>query len=329
MYQRASQSSSSLTQPQTQAEVLTADERATGRATSTVSRSLKGILLVLLSACAIATVQTFARLAFDAGSNTLTVVTVRATIGAAIIALFMVGTSADFRMKRSALLLCLLIGGAYGAMSFGFIGSVAYVPVAVAVLVFFTHPVLIAVAAHVLGRERLTRRRLVLALAALVGIAITLGQGMGEIDLRGVMLAALASAAITVIILLGDRVMRSGVGSVSMNFAMTVPVAALAVLVTTIAGAWAFPSTLLGWVGLVGAGVGTAVGMLAFFAAFDLIGPVRATMLSNTEPLLGIVVAAIVLGEHLQTYQWGGVLLVVAALVMFEAAGGRRVKPRR
>lgn len=329
MYQRASSSPSPLPQHHTQADVAAADIEAARSATSTVSRSLRGILLVLLSACAIATVQTFARLAFEAGSNTLTVVSVRAAIGAAIIALFMLVTSADFRMKRSALLLCLLIGCAYAAMSFGFIGSVAYVPVAVAVLVFFTHPVLIAVATHVLGRERLTRRRLVLALAALVGIAITLGQGMGGIDLRGVLLAALASAAITVIILLGDRVIRSGVGSVSMNFAMTVPVAALAVLVTTIAGTWAFPSTPLGWVGLVGAGVGTAVGMLAFFAAFDLIGPVRATMLSNTEPLLGIVVATIVLGEHLRTYQWGGVVLVVAALVLFEAPGGQRAESKR
>ncbi len=302
------------------------DRHLTDGTSSAASRTVKGILLVLLSACGIATVQTFARLAFEAGSNTLTVVSLRSVVSAAIIALFMVGTSANFWMKRSALLLCLLLGGAYAAMSFGFIGSVAYVPVAVAVLVFFTHPVLIAVASHGLGRERLTHRRLLLALAALVGIAFTLGQGLGRIDLRGVLLAGLASVAITAIILLGNRVLRSGVGSVSMNFAMTVSVAGLSIVVTTIAGAWAFPSTMLGWFGLLGAGVGTAVGMLAFFAAFSQIGPVRATMLSNVEPLLGIVIAAAVLGEQLGALQWVGVVVVVAALVLFEASGADRAR---
>ena len=59
--------------------------------------------------------------------------------------------------------------------------------------------------------------------------------------------------------------------------------------------------------------------MLALLAAFRCIGPVRATMVGNVEPLLGILSAVAVLGERLRPWQWAGVLLVVAALVLFEA----------
>jgi drug/metabolite transporter (DMT)-like permease len=57
---------------------------------------------------------------------------------------------------------------------------------------------------------------------------------------------------------------------------------------------------------------------VAFFAAFRHISPVRATMIGNIEPLLGVLVAVAVLGERLAGWQWLGVGVVVAGLVLFE-----------
>jgi drug/metabolite transporter (DMT)-like permease len=57
---------------------------------------------------------------------------------------------------------------------------------------------------------------------------------------------------------------------------------------------------------------------VAFFAAFRHISPARATMIGNIEPLLGVLVAVAVLGERLAGWQWLGVGVVVAGLVLFE-----------
>jgi drug/metabolite transporter (DMT)-like permease len=93
---------------------------------------------------------------------------------------------------------------------------------------------------------------------------------------------------------------------------------------------------MVGWLGLAGAGGGVTIGLVAFFAAFRFIGPVRATMLSNVEPLLGVLFAIAVLGERLTSLQWTGVALAVAALTLFEASPlrqraardeGRRASP--
>jgi drug/metabolite transporter (DMT)-like permease len=76
----------------------------------------------------------------------------------------------------------------------------------------------------------------------------------------------------------------------------------------------------LGWLGVAAAGAGIGVGLLAFFASLRHLSPVRATMLSTVEPLLSVLVAAAVLGERLTPLRWAGVVAVIAALVLFEAA---------
>ncbi len=83
-------------------------------------------------------------------------------------------------------------------------------------------------------------------------------------------------------------------------------------------GAWSAPGSVQGWIGLAQAGPGSAFGLVAFFAAFRHISSVRDTMISNIEPLLGVLVAMVVLGERLAGSQWLGVGVVVAGLVLFE-----------
>ena len=66
---------------------------------------------------------------------------------------------------------------------------------------------------------------------------------------------------------------------------------------------------------------GIAVGLLCFFASFRYLRPVRVTMLSNAEPLLSIVMAAVILGQWLSPVQWLGAAIMIGAIVLFEAAG--------
>ena len=211
-------------------------------------------------------------------------------------------------------------GGAFQAVAiYGFIGAVASTPVGVAVLVFFTHPLLVAAIAHRRGGERLTVRKLLLALLALAGLAAALGPEFGTLDPSGVALAALASLAMCGVVLCTGRAQERATSAQVNLHATAAGTAALAVL-TTALGGWALPSNGAGWLGVLAAGVGIGVGLLAFFAALRRLGPARATMLSSVEPLVSIAFAAAVLGERLGPRQWAGAALVVVALALFEAA---------
>lgn len=286
-------------------------------------KRLIGILLVLLSGVAIAIVPTSAKLAFESGANTLTVVTLRGIVAIALMALFMAAYGQSFRLPARTLMPCIVAGFAHALVAYGFIGSVAYIPVGLAVLIYATHPIALAVIFHWRGHERLTPRKLALGFAVLVALALVLGGEHGGLNASGVALAALASLAVCVVILLGADAQRAGATSTQVNFIMIAVATAICGVVTTAADAWSLPVGAIGWLGLIGAGSGVTIGLIAFFAAFPFIGPVRATMLSNAEPLLGVLFAVGVLGERLSGLQWAGVALAVTALIFFEASPSR------
>lgn len=282
-----------------------------------------GILLVLLATVAFAIGPIAAKLALEHGSNTLTVVTLRGVIGAALMALLIPMSRRGLAVGRDALRWCLICGVFYALTVYGFIGSVAYVPVSIAVLIFFTHPILVAVLGHLHGGDRLSLRKLLLAMAALAGLALVLGPEVGALDPVGMALAALAAAGMCGMILCSARAQASAT-STQVNLYATAASTLAFALLTTGLGAWTPPANRVGWLGIVGAGAGIGIGLLAFFAAFRRLGPVRATMLSSLEPLVTILLAAALLGERLEPSRWAGVALVIAALVLFEAAGRDR-----
>ncbi len=126
---------------------------------------------------------------------------------------------------------------------------------------------------------------------------------------------------------LGARAQRAGATSTQVNLIMIAVANIVCGGATTAGGAWSLPTGMVGWLGLAGAGGGITIGLVAFFAALRFIGPVRATMLSNVEPLLGVLFAVAVLGERLTSLQWIGVALVVAALTLLQLQS-RRTKRR-
>ena len=85
-----------------------------------------------------------------------------------------------------------------------------------------------------------------------------------------------------------------------MNFYVTALTTLAFAILTSALGDWVLPVDALGWIGIVSAGVAIAVGLLSFYAAFRYLGPLRATMLSNIEPLISILFAAAILGEQLR-----------------------------
>ena len=285
-----------------------------------------GVLLVLASTVAFAVGPTAARVALDDGANTPTVVALRGAVAAVLMALLVLATRQGFGVGRTAWRWSLCCGAFQAVAIYGFIGAVASVPVGVAVLVFFTHPLLVAAVARRSGGERLTARKLLLAALVLAGLALALGPEAGTLDASGVALAALASLAMCGVVLCTGRAQERAT-SAQVNLHATAAGTLAIALLTTALGGWALPSNAAGWLGVLAAGVGIGAGLLAFFAALRRLGLARATMLSSVEPLVSIAFAAAVLGERLRPLQWAGAALVVVALALFEAAErGRRAE---
>ena len=278
-----------------------------------------GIILVLTAGVAFAIGPVGAKIALDNGSNVLTVAALRGLTGAALLALLVILFRQRFRINRPALRWCLACGAFSTVMVYGLIGAIALIPVSVAILIFFVHPIVIV---HWRGGDRLTGGKLLLALGALAGLALALAPTFETLDPVGLALAALAAITICGAILCGARAQRYAT-STQVNLYVTAIGGASFAALTSVLGAWSLPSNTLGWLGIAAAGAGIAVGLLAFFASFRYLSPVRATMLSNVEPLLSILLAAVILGQWLRPVQWIGAAIMIGAIVAFEAAGRR------
>jgi drug/metabolite transporter (DMT)-like permease len=286
------------------------------------SRQAAGILLVIVSAVVTAVSPTAAKVALEAGATTLTVLTARGLITVVVMWLALVALGQGLAVGRQAGLFALLAGISHVLMSYGYVASVAHIPVSLAILIYFTHTLLLALIAHLRGTERLGRRKLLLAVVVLGGLALVVGPDLDVLEPVGIVLAVLASVAVCGLIVFGAEAQK-GASSIQLMFHSGLVNLVVFSVATAGLGAWAAPQGVSGWTGLALAGLGSAIGLLAFFAAFRFISPVRATMISNLEPLVGVLIAVAVLAEWLSGWQWVGVGVVVAGLVLFEKASGR------
>jgi len=79
-------------------------------------------------------------------------------------------------------------------------------------------------------------------------------------------------------------------------------------------GSLRLPDATLGLVGIAGVSVSYLVGVLAFFAALVRIGPMKAALLGQLEPVVSIIAAVLILQEQLSLVQGFGIAVVLVAL---------------
>jgi drug/metabolite transporter (DMT)-like permease len=91
------------------------------------------------------------------------------------------------------------------------------------------------------------------------------------------------------------------------------------------------PQSVAGWVAVGAiALISTVIAFVAFFAGLKRVGPVTASTLSTCEPVVTVVLAALVLGESMGFVQLlGGVLILLAAVTLVRRETGAKGGVRR
>jgi drug/metabolite transporter, DME family len=304
-----------------------------------------GFVIIIVAAGLFGTLGPLSRFAYDAGMEPLPFVAWRGLIGLSATLVFVAwrirrGTERLTRIRdldRGARVSILVAGLMGFTLNLAMFISFDLVTVALALLGFYTYPVIVAVVNVTLGRETLDRARaLALGLAIAGMVAVVASQLDPAAGIRfdaigfGLALGAAVSQAVFVVI------SRTGYHKVPAAQAMvviigTTVVCSFAVGLLTGAGvALAFPLRnpsilpLLGFTGLFAA----AIPSIMFLTGIRLVGGTRAGILMLFEPVTGVALAAILLHEGLTPIQVaGGVAILGAALILQRSAppGGRAV----
>ena len=311
-------------------------------AAPTAHPPLLGFGIVLGAAALFGMLGPLSRFAYEAGMEPTAFVAWRALIG-----LLGTGAYVAWRVRRGAVRLvrlgelsartrALLLSAAVAGFTLNLFMFIAFdrITVALALLGFYTYPAMVAVVNVVLGREHLDRTRSVaLGLAILGMIAVVASQldpasGI-RLDAIGIGLALGAAVSQTVFVV----VSRDGYSQVPTEQAMAV------VMLVTVVGAiglailagssasLVYPISapdvlpLLLFTGIFAA----AIPSLGFLTGIRAIGGTRAGILMLIEPVVGVALAAWLLGEDLVPIQLVGAAAILAAALLLQRTAGDRV----
>jgi probable blue pigment (indigoidine) exporter len=270
----------------------------------------------LLGASSFACGDVLSKVTFRAGGDPLTVSTLRGVIGLAILLLWLRFTPPTLITRREKCI-SLGLGALFAANVFLLFKAIEAINVAIAILVYFVYPLLTGIAAAVLGLEELSRRGVLTAVSAFLGLALILGAAPTGLALAGVV-AALAAAGCRVLMLLITRATLQRANPLAFTLYSMVSSTALLAAASLVTLSWQPPRTATGWLALVGLSIMVMTGILGVFASTVRIGPFRTALFMNLEPLLTALGGAAFLGEVLGPLQALGGAMMIAALTAFQ-----------
>jgi len=286
-----------------------------------------GPIFCLASGAAFGAMAIFAKLAYGQGATVGTVLAVRFTFAAALFWLLMLRTG-GVRELRSLPRRDIRAGLALGACGYAiqsgcYFAALEHIEASLLSLLLYTFPAMVAAAAVVLGRERMTPRRLTALALASSGLVLVLagaGAGSAGLDAIGVALGLSAAVVYSAYILVSDGVVgRMSPGVLS---ALVCSGAAVSLITGSAALGQLRPAEVStagwGWLACI-AVVSTVVAISFFFAGLRRVGPTAASILATVEPLVTVLLAFLVFGETLGAVQIAGGTLVLAAVVVLQA----------
>lgn len=231
-----------------------------------------------------------------AQADVLTMAVFRGIIGVPLLLLWLMVGAKPKPLTTPSRRLALFIGLLFAGNVFFLFKAIEVMEVPVAILTYFSYPLLTGLAAAAFGVERLGMAGALAALAAFLGLALMIGAHPGGVALVGVA-CALISACTRVVILLLTRAKLQGSDSRLITLWSLLSATVVFVTAALVTLNWQPPVTLLGWFALIGSSIAMAIAVLMVFVSTARIGPFRTALFMNLEPLLATIGSAIFLGE--------------------------------
>ena len=234
-------------------------------------------------------------------------------------------------MNRAAVrkrlgMLC-LSGAAIGVNWILLFEAYNYTSVATATLCYYLAPMFVILASPLVVGERLTAKKLICVLAALLGMVFVSGvleAGGGSSDLKGVLLGLGAAVLYASVVLMNKQLgdvpaYDRTIVQLGSSAAVLLPY----VLLTENIGALTFTPGTIGLLLVVGI-VHTGIAYALYFGSLMQLKAQTAAILSYIDPVVAVLLSALVLREHMSLLSGLGAILVLGAAVVSELPSRRK-----
>lgn len=289
------------------------------RALSTAAFATLLLIAALMGANHVA-----ARLAFNHGVDVPTAVSFRSGATALVVGALLLIQRVPLALTARQRKALPLIGVLIAIQSLCLYSAVARLPVALALLVFNSFPLMTALWARLLYRHQPERALLIAMPVILLGLVLALdvlgaASGLGaagqwrEIG-AGVAFALGASTTFGLALVLTQHE-AGGLDGRLRTFATMAMVALLAGAAVVWRGGLALPVAPAGWWGLALLTLLYGTGITILFTVLPRLGVVGNSAVMNVEPVFALVLAWLILDQHIAPVQVVGALVVVGAVI--------------
>jgi drug/metabolite transporter (DMT)-like permease len=272
-----------------------------------------GVILIVISAASFGTLAIFGRYAYAAGLDTFTLLFLRFTFSALLMAVLLVFRRES--LPRGGTLGRLVGMGALGyvGQSFSYLTAIKYASAGLVALLLYLYPTFVAVLSTIFLKEKINRIKIIALGLATLGAALTANPQGGQ--WTGILLALSAAAIYSVYIIVGTGVMQQVSAVQSSTVIFTAAGIVYGVLTAVKGPHW--PVTNAGWLAVAAVTlIATVIPVVTFLAGLKRIGPTDASMLSTLEPVVTVCLAALLFGETLPPITLLGGGLILAAVLL-------------
>lgn len=218
------------------------------------------------------------------------------------------------KQERTGLALLAMFG--YAVEATFFFTAIQHGTVAAVTLLFYLYPVIVTLAAWLVGRGAPAMPTIVALALAVAGAAIVVASGAGlTIEVAGVAFALAAALTFTAYLIGTDIVLRRTSPLTSATWVSAGASVGL-FLFSVASGRLTVPAEAVDVWSILAMGVATAGAFVCLMGALQMIGAVRTSIVSAAEPLAAALLGFAFLGETVGAWTaFGGVLILAAAVI--------------
>lgn len=277
----------------------------------------KGLFCIFAAAVCFGMMPVWAKLAYETGMDPLALIVLRTVFATIVLLVWFVLKRRPPVVPRGSRVPTLATCCLYAAMMISYFYACQDLDSGIANALYHLYPVIIAVLSVMLGKSRATlRTRLTLAIA-LVGFTLLANIGSAAVRAESVALILLAAVLFALYSLKLDTDKMESIDPFALTFYICVTSCVVA------GGLWfangsapfAISAGALAYALLI-ALFSTVFGLAAYIEATQILGPVKASILSNAEVVITFAAGALLLSESISTESAIGCALIVAACVL-------------
>ena len=206
--------------------------------------------------------------------------------------------------------------------------SYRYISIGMATMLHFIYPVIVTFASVLLFKSKVGVRKMIALLLGTTGVML-LFSGCDDISTVGIVLALLSGLTYTWYMLGVEKTSLNKMHYFKLTFYFCMVSMVISGLFGLAMGMLTFKLTIESWVYSLLVSMFVAIGAITLFQfAITRIGATMTAILSTVEPITGVLLGAVILGEAITLTKAAGCILIFASTLLVMIATGRTDKKK-